>query len=269
LSLADTLNSLEEVLGGSVTLIDHRGSFRTIIGEPLLGRQWQSHQKNPVCGIDFCERCVQHCRHTVARRGVKEKAPFVTRCWKGVREIATPLFIDEQYVGTLFFGQWRQRALPIAAGHLSGRWRAVYEKLPPWDEAKNAGLLALLAVQARGLAAFIWEARQAAGEMPGRRRQIMDFVVQHACGPVRLKHLAKALHVTESRASHAVQEYCGVSFQELITAERIRAAKVLLTASDLSVAGVAEQVGVPDASHFSKLFKRVVGQSPGKFRKST
>ena len=45
-------------------------------------------------------------------------------------------------------------------------------------------------------------------------------------------------------------------------------AKSLLQSSDMSIAEVAEKVGVKSASHFSKIFENEVGESPSKFRKS-
>lgn len=42
----------------------------------------------------------------------------------------------------------------------------------------------------------------------------------------------------------------------------------VLQSSDMSIAEVAEMVGIKSASHFSKIFENEVGESPSKFRKS-
>ncbi|MEM7182296.1 MAG: AraC family transcriptional regulator [Spirochaetota bacterium] len=48
---------------------------------------------------------------------------------------------------------------------------------------------------------------------------------------------------------------------------RIESAKTTLKQSEKSIAEVALELGFSDQSHFSKTFKRIVGASPGQFRK--
>jgi AraC family transcriptional regulator len=49
---------------------------------------------------------------------------------------------------------------------------------------------------------------------------------------------------------------------------RVERAKRLLQGGDLSLAEVAAGAGFTDQSKFSHTFKRVVGVTPGQFRKS-
>lgn len=60
----------------------------------------------------------------------------------------------------------------------------------------------------------------------------------------------------------------GINIVQYIRSMRIFYAKSLLQSSDMSIAEVAEKVGVKSASHFSKIFENEVGESPSKFRKS-
>jgi two-component system response regulator YesN len=46
----------------------------------------------------------------------------------------------------------------------------------------------------------------------------------------------------------------------------MEAAKALLAAGELRVSDVAERVGVHDVKYFSRLFKKVVGMTPGEYR---
>ncbi len=47
---------------------------------------------------------------------------------------------------------------------------------------------------------------------------------------------------------------------------RVERAKSLLLTTDLSVATISEQVGFRDVSHFGRVFRRLAGISPGRFR---
>jgi transcriptional regulator GlxA family with amidase domain len=48
--------------------------------------------------------------------------------------------------------------------------------------------------------------------------------------------------------------------------QRLRVAKELLRESNLAVAEIAYQVGYQDGSHFSRLFKKLLGQTPKQYR---
>jgi transcriptional regulator GlxA family with amidase domain len=49
---------------------------------------------------------------------------------------------------------------------------------------------------------------------------------------------------------------------------RIERAKLLLTSTQLSIAAIATNVGLPNASHFATVFHAKVGVSPTQYRNS-
>jgi len=49
---------------------------------------------------------------------------------------------------------------------------------------------------------------------------------------------------------------------------RITAARTLLETSDRTIADIACETGFYDHSHFTRTFKRIVGISPGLYRKN-
>ena len=59
----------------------------------------------------------------------------------------------------------------------------------------------------------------------------------------------------------------GISFSGYIANARINKAKFLLSSTSLSVEGVAEALGYYDTCYFSRQFKRIMGISPGRYRK--
>ena len=84
-----------------------------------------------------------------------------------------------------------------------------------------------------------------------------------------LKDVAKALHLSESRAGHAVKEACGATFVELLTQARLRSAAGLLRHTSLPVKDIALRSGFEDVSHFHAVFKAHFKATPHKYRKST
>jgi transcriptional regulator GlxA family with amidase domain len=53
---------------------------------------------------------------------------------------------------------------------------------------------------------------------------------------------------------------------QYLAQQRLRVAKELLRESNLAVAEIAYQVGYQDGSHFSRLFKKLLGQTPKQYR---
>ena len=60
----------------------------------------------------------------------------------------------------------------------------------------------------------------------------------------------------------------GTSFNSYLNEYRIEKSKTLLLEEGATVLSVSLEVGFDDPSYFSKVFKRVTGMSPGKFRET-
>lgn len=86
-----------------------------------------------------------------------------------------------------------------------------------------------------------------------------------------LSSLAEALHTSTHHLSQVLNESKGISFQELISQNRIREARRLLKDEDLQqtkVENIAAMVGYNSKSAFNTAFKRHTGMTPSEFRES-
>lgn len=84
--------------------------------------------------------------------------------------------------------------------------------------------------------------------------------------PLSAKEYAARLHMSESYFQHLYTEYFGVSFHRDVIANRIERAKELLLTTDLPLTDVAEQCGYGSEVHFHRQFKKLVGDTPAKYR---
>ena len=57
-----------------------------------------------------------------------------------------------------------------------------------------------------------------------------------------------------------------MSFREQLCRIRVEESKRLLLQKDYSLVDIALAMGFPDQSYYSKVFKRIVGVTPGKYR---
>jgi AraC family transcriptional activator of pobA len=83
---------------------------------------------------------------------------------------------------------------------------------------------------------------------------------------VRISDYAALLHVTPNYLTKCVRTATGKSPIKWLEESRVLEAKVLLFQSELSISDIALQVGVADASYFSRFFKQHVGITPQAFR---
>ena len=87
-----------------------------------------------------------------------------------------------------------------------------------------------------------------------------------ACAPT-LGHLAAEIGLHPAHVSRVFRRACGETLGEYVRRRRIEEAERAL-ASDLSLAEIAAQAGFSDQAHFTRVFRRHFGVSPGARRRA-
>lgn len=98
--------------------------------------------------------------------------------------------------------------------------------------------------------------------------QVEEMLQERFSGEIGLTEVAQALGMTPGYISALMKKHTGMRFSEYLTRLRIEKAKELLANTDWKVYAVAAAVGYEDAFYFSRLFKRIMGVSPGDWRKN-
>ena len=94
------------------------------------------------------------------------------------------------------------------------------------------------------------------------------YIAANYMHPITLKDTADHIYISSSYLSRIFRSEMGVRFSEYLTKYRIDKSKLLLTDPELTVSDVASLVGYTDQSYFNKVFKRMNGVSPKKWRLS-
>lgn len=102
----------------------------------------------------------------------------------------------------------------------------------------------------------------------GRFAQVVTHIHQHYGENLDVKKLAKLAGVSQSQFERRFNRIFGTTPYEYLLRVRITAARTLLETSDRTIADIACEAGFYDHSHFTRTFKRIVGISPGLYRKS-
>lgn len=80
--------------------------------------------------------------------------------------------------------------------------------------------------------------------------------------------MAEYVGLNEKYFTNRFTKEAGETFSEYLTGIRVQKAKELLRTTSFKVYEVAEMVGYNNVEHFNRMFKKVTGQSPTKYRKS-
>lgn len=117
---------------------------------------------------------------------------------------------------------------------------------------------------------LILTARLAASQNHGINCQKADEVLRYIHSqyhlPLTNKEIAEKFNYHENYLSSLILKYTGLPLHQYVLNHKMHMAIVLLQSSTLSVGEVAEKVGMPDIKHFSKCFKKSIGQPPSHFK---
>lgn len=98
--------------------------------------------------------------------------------------------------------------------------------------------------------------------------QAKRIVEENHTSKFSLKGIASALYVDESYLSRAFKVATGTTLLAYHNQVRCEEAKALLAQPDLSVSYVGSAVGYASTAHFCRVFKKVVGLTPGEYRRT-
>ena len=97
-------------------------------------------------------------------------------------------------------------------------------------------------------------------------RKALRYIAANYTQKLTLQNVASEVGISPNHFSTLFHKTVGVSFREYLCQTRVEGSKQLLLYTDYSLADIAAAMGFPDQSNFSKVFKRITGISPGKYR---
>ena len=83
---------------------------------------------------------------------------------------------------------------------------------------------------------------------------------------ITLHSISENLHINSAYLSVLFKKEMGINFTDYLNSLRIKRSKELLVTTNLSLLDISLQTGFEEQSYFTKVFKKLVGCNPNKYR---
>jgi transcriptional regulator GlxA family with amidase domain len=106
------------------------------------------------------------------------------------------------------------------------------------------------------------------GLAPAQQRRVEELIAANLREDVSLSRLADECGLSVRHFSRAFKQSTGMTPHQRLLHHRVARAKSLLSSEKLSMTEVALSCGFADQSHLTRVFKKIVGCTPGEWRGS-
>jgi AraC-like DNA-binding protein/ligand-binding sensor protein len=287
----DGKSRLVDKLSRSQIYQDYEKAFGQTTGLPLSLRPvevWQLvHQgnprQNPFCALmsrspGSCAACLQSQRRISGRNG--EDGPQTLVCFAGLCETAVPVKIGRDLIGYLQTGQ------VLLKKPTAGDFNRISRKLIEWglavdlkqieeayfhtrvlsrEQLESMARLVAIFAQHLSIVGNQLIMQEAHAEPPNITRA-KQFIHEHQTEDLTLARVAQAVNTSTYYFCKMFKKTTGLHFTDYLSRVRVEKAKNLLINPNLRVSEIAYEVGFQSLTHFNRVFRKMVGESPSDYR---
>jgi AraC-like DNA-binding protein/ligand-binding sensor protein len=284
---------LVEKLTRSAIYRDYVRAFSEATGLPVVLRaveHWQpalhgAQNENPFCALmarsnRVCAACLEVQRKLTEKAG--DRSRTVT-CFTGLSDSAVPIRIGDQLIGFLQTGQillkkpskfnFDRTAKKLVDWGINvdlGKTREAYFHTRVLTKKQYRSMLRLLEIFGRHLSILSNQlAVENSKSEPMAVTRAKQFIAQNQSNAICLATVAKAVNTSTFYFCKLFKRATGLTFTDYLARVRIEKAKKLLLDPNRRVSEVAYDVGFQSLTHFNRVFRKIVGQSPTSFRNSS
>ena len=282
--------ALIEALSNSKVFQDYERAFTEATGLPVALRaveSWQLPHHGHRNESPFCALVLETSRACASCLQVQEKLstgaanePYTVSCPAGLCDTAIPVRLGDRLLGFLQTGQvfrktptrtqfertlrlvneWGVRVEPAKLEQAYFNTRVVPNR-------QHEAVVKLLSIFAQHLSMLSNQVvlQQDNAEPPVITRA-KEFIQEHQTDNLRLGHVAKAVNTSTFYFCKMFKKVTGINFTDYLSRVRIEKSKNLLLNPNLRVSEIAFEVGFQSLTHFNRVFKKILGQSPTEYR---
>jgi len=174
----------------------------------------------------------------------------------------------------------RCNALPFIPFQLDTEWmriasQCVFESYTAFDEEKYGFELIIREKLSKMLYLIAANNQQIIEQQPvnedkdmTRLKTMMSFLHQNYADRILLHQIAAAANISERECMRCFKKTIGESPIQYLIKYRVSVAASFLADSDMTITEICEKTGFDNPSHFSRVFKSYMKQTPSEYRKT-
>jgi len=283
-------NNVVDKLGSSKIYQDYERAFTEATGLPVTLRPVESWQlphhgkrsENAFCALmaaksRSCAACLQT-QQQLAEAARNE--PQTVTCMHGLCDTAVPVKLGDKLVGFLQTGQvFRKKPTTTQferTARLVDEWklpvdrnelRQTYFATKVVSGQQHSSIVKLLSIFAQHLSMITNQivVQQENAELPVVTKA-KEFIALNQAEELSLTKVAKAVNTSSFYFCKLFKKATGLNFTDYVSRVRIEKAKNLLLNPNLRISEIAFEVGFQSLTHFNRVFKKIIGQSPTQYR---
>src|SRR6266496_4899172 len=243
-----------------------------------------ARNENPFCALmarsnRVCAACLEVQRKLTEKTG--DRSRTVT-CFAGLSDSAVPIRVGDQLIGFLQTGQvlleqptkfrFDRAARKLVEWGVDvdlGKARESYFHTKVLTKKQYRSMLRLLEIFGRHLSILSNQiAVENSAAEPVAVARAKQFIAQNQDGAICLATVAKAVNTSTFYFCKLFKRATGLTFTDYLARVRIEKAKTLLLDRNRRVSEVAYDIGFKSLTHFNRVFRKIVRQSPSSYRRS-
>lgn len=279
-----------ETLANSPLVQEYSRAYNETTGMPIAIRPLETwklplqgkRKENPWCAMmaeksGTCAACLQM-QDKIAKSTTTQ--PCTMTCAYGLCETLIPIKLGAETVGYVQTGQvMRQkptatsfrraleRAEDLGVTLEKEKAREAYFNTPVIPQKKMDSISSLLGIFADHLSIKSNQiAMQAANAEPPMITKAKQFIEENYGKDFGLAEVAQAVHTSKFNFCKLFAKATGIHFTNYVSRVRVEKAKNLLLNPNLRISEIAYEVGFQSLTHFNRIFKKILGESPTEYR---
>lgn len=261
--LDEALNDFYNVTGVGISILrEDYSPLGTRRANNAYCRLVQSSKPGLVRCLESTRLLLEECK--------EKKTPIMSICYAGLVEIAVPIIYNENVIGYAVLGHIRPFGkentfddyldeLPVDKSLAE----EIFNSLPPYKSDRIKSIMNMAAMFGK----FIILENFLRPKENENMEQIKKFVSDNIDKKLTTQMISRGTHISRSTLYATLSANMGCTVSEYISKAKIEKAKELLQKTDLPVEVISDKLGFSSPAYFGKVFKKILGMSPLKFRK--
>jgi len=279
-----------DILTHSKIYQDYERAFTDATGMPVSLRpveSWQLPHRGKKSENSFCAMMALRSGSCAACLRMQEQLSQTARteaqsltCFAGMSDTAVPVKLGENLIGFLQTGQvFRRKPTETQFNRVArqleewgleaeqGELRDAFFSTRVLTRRQHDAMVTLLRIFALHLSSVSNQVlvRQQNAEPPMITRA-KEFIGKNQSEALSLGQVARAVNTSTFYFCKMFKKATGLNFTDYVSRTRIEKAKNLLLNPNLRVSEIAFEVGFQSLTHFNRVFKKIVGESPTEYR---